>query len=61
MNIEPFEHNMPEYEDCFEQHGFVYEAELHAVRALLPPHGVGIEIGIGDRTIGCSVRNCHGH
>jgi SAM-dependent methyltransferase len=47
VNVEPFEHYMPDYEAWFEQYTSVYESELQAVRALLPIHGVGMEIGVG--------------
>jgi hypothetical protein len=47
MNVEPFEHYLGKYEDWFERHRFAYEAELHALRLLLPKRGTGLEIGVG--------------
>lgn len=46
MNVESFEHYLEKYEDWFERHRFAYEAELHAVRLLLPHRGTGLEIGV---------------
>ncbi|NIQ04471.1 MAG: class I SAM-dependent methyltransferase [Candidatus Korarchaeota archaeon] len=45
--IGPFEEHPLRYEAWFEKHKFVYQAELRAVRALLPESGDGIEIGVG--------------
>jgi ubiquinone/menaquinone biosynthesis C-methylase UbiE len=47
MKVEPFEHYMVNYEEWFERNTFAYEAELQAVRLLLPPSGTGLEIGLG--------------
>jgi SAM-dependent methyltransferase len=47
MNVEPFEHYMGKYEEWFERNTFAYEAELQAVRMLLPKSGAGMEIGVG--------------
>lgn len=47
MKVEPFEHYMINYEDWFEKNTFAYEAELQAVRWLLPTSGTGMEIGVG--------------
>lgn len=46
--IEPFEEHSSRYEDWFEEHKFVYESELQAVRELLPETGEGFEIGVGS-------------
>lgn len=46
--IKPFEEHTSRYEDWFEEHEFVYESELQAVRELLPEKGEGFEIGIGS-------------
>ncbi len=43
----PFEKHVDQYEIWFEEHSTVYDAELRAVRALLPDRGVGMEIGVG--------------
>lgn len=47
MNVEPFEQYMAQYEEWFERNRFAYEAELQAVRMLLPKSGTGMEIGVG--------------
>ncbi|MCD6486494.1 MAG: class I SAM-dependent methyltransferase [Syntrophobacterales bacterium] len=44
----PFETNTDEYEEWFEENRFVYEAELRAVKKLLPTEGESIEIGVGS-------------
>jgi len=44
----PFDHYVREYEQWFADHPHVYQAELRAVRALLPPVGCGVEIGVGS-------------
>jgi len=47
MTTEPFEQYVDLYERWFETHDIAYESELRAVASLLPPGGVGIEIGVG--------------
>jgi len=44
----PFETHTDEYEEWFEENRFVYEAELRAVKELLPAGGESIEIGVGS-------------
>jgi SAM-dependent methyltransferase len=43
----PFEKYTAQYEKWFEKNRRVYEAELRAVKAMLPPAGQGVEIGVG--------------
>jgi len=43
----PFGENTKQYEEWFDNNPWVYQAELHAVKALLPTEGCGIEIGVG--------------
>lgn len=45
--ISPFEKYAEQYEDWFEKNRWVYEAELRAVKAMLPHEGNGMEIGVG--------------
>ncbi len=45
--ISPFEKYAEQYEEWFEKNRWVYEAELRAVKAMLPPGGNGVEIGVG--------------
>ncbi len=47
-NKGPFEAHAKEYEAWFDKNRFVYEAELRAVKKLLPANGEGIEIGVGS-------------
>jgi SAM-dependent methyltransferase len=42
-----FDENTKQYEEWFSNNPWVYQAELHAVKALLPTGGCGIEIGVG--------------
>ena len=44
----PFEQYVREYEQWFAEHHWVYQAEIQAVRSLLPPTGSGLEIGVGS-------------
>ncbi|MCW8995097.1 MAG: class I SAM-dependent methyltransferase [Psychromonas sp.] len=46
--IEPFEKFLDEYEAWFEKHSDLYNAEIEAVRRLLPPFKNAIEIGVGS-------------
>jgi len=46
--IEPFEKFTLRYEDWFEEHRYVYESELKAVRVLLPEYQSKVEIGVGS-------------
>lgn len=43
----PFEAYHSRYEAWFRRHPAAYHAELLAVRARLPRHGLGVEIGVG--------------
>jgi SAM-dependent methyltransferase len=43
----PFQKYTAEYEQWFEENRMVYEAELRAVRSLLPQGHLGMEIGVG--------------
>jgi SAM-dependent methyltransferase len=45
--ISPFEKYAEQYESWFEKNRWVYEAELRAVKAMMPNAGSGIEIGVG--------------
>jgi SAM-dependent methyltransferase len=45
--IAPFEKYMEQYEAWFVKNRWVYEAELQAVKAMLPTEGLGVEIGVG--------------
>ena len=46
--ISPFEKHSKQYEEWFGKNRWVYEAELRAVKAMLPAGGRGIEIGVGS-------------
>ena len=45
--IFPFEKYVEQYEKWFGENRWVYEAELRAVKAMLPDGGRGVEIGVG--------------
>jgi SAM-dependent methyltransferase len=45
--VESFDKNVNQYEQWFVDHPLAYVSDLHAVRTLLPPTGIGIEIGVG--------------
>jgi SAM-dependent methyltransferase len=45
--ISPFEKHADQYEQWFVQHRRVYEAELRAVRGMIPTGGLGLEVGVG--------------
>ncbi|MBW1699809.1 MAG: class I SAM-dependent methyltransferase [Deltaproteobacteria bacterium] len=47
MKIEPFEIYTQKYEDWFDKNRFAFESELQAIKNLLPPKKMGIEIGVG--------------
>jgi SAM-dependent methyltransferase len=44
---EPFDQHIEVYERWFDEHRAAYVSELLAVRALLPPTGRSLEIGVG--------------
>ena len=46
--ISPFERYSEQYEDWFVKNLWVYDAELRAVKAMLPSGGQGVEIGAGS-------------
>lgn len=43
----PFDDYHDRYEAWFQRHAATYYSELLAVRAMLPWHGLGVEIGVG--------------
>ncbi len=45
---DPFEKYPDRYEAWFEKYSTVYNAELKAVRDLLPENGYGLEVGVGS-------------
>ena len=45
--ISPFEKYAEKYDEWFIENRWVYEAELRAVKAMLPAGGHGVEIGVG--------------
>jgi len=45
--ISVFQKHFVQYEAWFTENRLVYEAELRAVKALIPEKGLGIEIGVG--------------
>jgi hypothetical protein len=51
----PFDAYTADYDAWFDEHNDVYQAELAAVRSLLPTCGKGIEIGIGTGRFAASL------
>lgn len=47
VRTDPFQKYAAQYDQWFEEYRFVYEAELQAVRSLLPHGKRGMEIGMG--------------
>ena len=45
--ISPFEKYADQYEEWFEKNRWVYEAELRAVKDMIPTVGHGVEVGVG--------------
>jgi len=45
--IAPFEKHVKQYEEWFVKNRWVYEAELRAVKDMIPTVGQGVEIGVG--------------
>lgn len=45
--IDPYETRAEDYDRWFVRHRYVYDAELKAVRELVPETGRGIEVGVG--------------
>ena len=43
-----FESHVDEYEQWFQEHSYLFAAEIAAIREVLPPSGVGLEIGVGS-------------
>ncbi len=47
--IEPFEKHSDAYDEWFEKNCDLYEAELEAIRQLIPPPGAeGLDVGVGS-------------
>ncbi len=45
--VNAFDEHVNEYEQWFVKNPHAYVSELHAMRELLPPGGMGLEIGVG--------------
>lgn len=45
--ISPFERYADQYEEWFLKNQWVYEAELRAVKTMIPSRGRGVEVGVG--------------
>ena len=45
--ISPFEKYADQYEEWFVKNHWVYEAELRAVKSMIPSGGRGLEVGVG--------------
>jgi len=45
--ITPFEKHVEQYEEWFAKNRWVYEAELRAVKDMIPTGGHGVEVGVG--------------
>jgi len=43
-----FDNYIEQYEKWFDDHYYVYQSELKAIRQLLPSEGKGLEIGVGS-------------
>ena len=44
----PFDAYYERYEEWFERNHLVYRSEVEALRALVPPDGLGVEVGVGS-------------
>jgi SAM-dependent methyltransferase len=55
-----FEAHLDRYEAWFEKHAFVYQAELRAIKSLLPPSGKALEIGVGSGLFAAPLGIRHG-
>ncbi len=45
--VQVFEQHAAEYDEWFDAHGAVYQAELAALRKCIPAAGSGLEVGVG--------------
>lgn len=54
-DVTPFETGAAEYDAWFDWHADLYQAELAAVRSLLPAVGDGVEIGVGTGRFAASL------
>jgi ubiquinone/menaquinone biosynthesis C-methylase UbiE len=45
--VQVFEQHAAEYDEWFDAHGAVYQAELAALRKCIPAAGNGLEVGVG--------------
>jgi SAM-dependent methyltransferase len=45
--VRVFEQHAQEYDQWFDAHGAIYQAEVAALRKLLPAAGLGLEVGVG--------------
>ena len=59
-DIDPYQGRAGEYDEWYDQHRPVYEAELTAVRSLVPHFGIGLEIGVGTARFGAPLKINYG-
>ena len=55
-----FDAQLDRYEAWFERHAFVYQAELRAIKTLLPPSEKSLEIGVGSGLFAAPLGIRHG-
>jgi SAM-dependent methyltransferase len=60
MRIKPYQEHALRYDRWFDDHRLVYEAELQAVRTLLPASGRGVEVGVGTGRFAAPLGICIG-
>jgi len=58
--VSPFDKYTRRYEEWFEKHPFVYDAEVRALRKLIPPTGRSLEIGVGTGRFALPLRIIYG-
>ncbi len=57
---DPYDDWVQSYDRWYDEHKFVYEAELEAVGILTPQYGTGLEIGIGTGRFARPLNISHG-
>jgi ubiquinone/menaquinone biosynthesis C-methylase UbiE len=59
LKTAPFEEKSMEYDDWFDQHPYVFESEVEALREMLPPgesHGIEVGLGTGRFSVALGIK-----
>jgi len=57
-SVSIFDQFVKKYDEWFDAHPHIFQAEINALKKLMPQKGIGIEIGVGSGRFACAL-NIH--